>query len=403
MIIEIFLGDGILNLPWWGYILFGLVVTHITIASVTLFLHREQAHRSVIFHPIASHFMRFWLWLTTGMVTKEWVAIHRKHHNVVESEHDPHSPRHRGLLNVLFKGTELYRAESKNKETLKTYGQGTPNDWLEKHLYDGHSALGIKLMLVINYLLFGFAGIAIWAVQMAWIPLFAAGIINGVAHALGYRNFEIADDSTNLINIGLIIGGEELHNNHHAFPGSAKFSVKPWEFDIGWIYIKLLSYFGLASVKRTIPKISVPEKTNLIPTSLNMETVKILFLGRAHIMAEYLNSVMQPVLNSEIKKARQIGKHDIFKLLKSAKKPFLGHHTRVVHSSDQNILEKVLDMNRTMHTAYEFKTLLQELWQEHRNDHEKLRSALLEWCTKAEKSGLDVLEIFAMRLQKANI
>jgi len=236
---------GLLQLPWWGYIVLILTLTQITVLGVTIYLHRCQAHRALELHPIVSHFFRFWLWLTTGMVTKEWTAIHRKHHAKVETKDDPHSPVALTIKKVFFEGAELYRKEAKNKETMERYGEGTPDDWIEKNLYSRHSALGISLMLVIDLVLFGAMGLTVWALQMAWIPLFAAGVVNGIGHYWGYRNFECKDASRNIIPFGLFIGGEELHNNHHAFATSAKFSSKWWEWDTGWFLIRALQLFGL--------------------------------------------------------------------------------------------------------------------------------------------------------------
>jgi stearoyl-CoA desaturase (delta-9 desaturase) len=247
--------SALLDLPWWGYILVTLLLTHITIASVTIYLHRHQAHRALELHSSVSYFFRFWLWLSTGTVTKEWTAIHRKHHAKCETVSDPHSPQIVGIKKVLLEGAELYRKEAKNCETLKKYGRGTPNDWLERNLYSKHNSLGIILMLTIDLLLFGPIGLTIWAVQMAWIPVTAAGIINGAGHYWGYRNFQPDNASTNIVPWGILIGGEELHNNHHAFIGSAKLSSKWFEFDIGWLYIRTLAVLGLAKIKRVAPKV----------------------------------------------------------------------------------------------------------------------------------------------------
>lgn len=389
--LDILFGDGLFTLSWFGYVMLTLALTHVTIISVSLYLHRSQAHRSVEFHPAVAHFMRFWLWLTTGMITRQWVAVHRKHHSVVETREDPHSPRHRGLVTVLFKGTELYQAEAADKSTLEVYGQGTPDDWIENHLYTKHESLGILLLLSVQYLLFGFFGIAMWAIQMMWIPFLAAGVINGAAHAVGYRNFDLPDDSTNLVNVGLLIGGEELHNNHHAFPGSAKFSIKPWEFDAGWLHISIWEKLGLASVRRVAP---MPHET-MATTGLDLTAVKALFRGRVHVMADYVHTVMRPVFRAEVKKARLINRHHF---LKNAKKSFFDHKTRI-RAGDKRNLERAFRDSKAMATVYEFKNRLQFLWQEHRNDHEKLREALLEWCCQAERSGLQSLQAFAARFR----
>ena len=272
---------GLLNLSFWGYVVATLILTHITIIGVTIYLHRYQAHRGLELHPLLSHFFRFWLWLTTGMVTKEWAAIHRKHHAKCETAEDPHSPQVKGLKKVLWEGAELYQEEAKNQETLERYGQGTPDDWLERNIYTRHSAKGIVLMLLIDLLLFGIPGITIWALQMAWIPFHAAGVINGIGHYWGYRNFECKDAARNIFPWAFWIGGEELHNNHHTFATSAKFSVKWWEFDIGWGYIKLFSLLKLAKVKRLPPKVKiVPNKT-----CVDIETVKAIITGRFQVMS----------------------------------------------------------------------------------------------------------------------
>lgn len=229
-------------------ILYTLLVTHLTIISVTLFLHRSQAHKSVTFHPIASHFMRFWLWLTTGMITKQWVAIHRKHHSSTDKEGDPHSPHVHGIWNILLRGVYYYYEAGKNAKMIVNFGKGTPDDWMERKLYSPYNYVGVVVMLLINVILFGWAGIAVWLVQIIWIPLWAAGVINGLGHWWGYRNGVTRDRSTNLIPLGIWIGGEELHNNHHLAPASAKLSRRWFEFDIGWFYIKTLSLLGLAVV-----------------------------------------------------------------------------------------------------------------------------------------------------------
>jgi stearoyl-CoA desaturase (delta-9 desaturase) len=260
-----FLAHGVWRLSWWQVLIFTLVVTHITIASVTIFLHRTQAHRAMELGPIPSHFFRFWLWLTTGMVTKEWVAIHRKHHAKCETPDDPHSPQTRGIETVFWQGAELYRAEAKNKETLAKFSHGTPDDWIERNLYTRFSWQGVALMLIINVTLFGALGATVWAVQMLWIPVTAAGIINGIGHYWGYRNFEAPDASTNISPWGLIIGGEELHNNHHTYPTSAKFSVKRYEFDLGWAYIRAMQAIGWARVKKVPPKLQLGDIRPLRP------------------------------------------------------------------------------------------------------------------------------------------
>jgi len=275
--------SGLIDLPWWGYVLATLALTHVTIASVTIYLHRHQAHRALDLHPVASHFFRFWLWLSTGIVTKEWAAIHRKHHAKCETEEDPHSPVILGIKKVLLQGYELYRKEAQNQETLDKYGLGTPNDWLEKNLYKKHSKLGIALMLFIDVLLFGPIGLTVWAVQMAWIPINAAGIINGAGHFWGYRNYACADASTNLLPWGIFIGGEELHNNHHAYASSAKLSSKWYEFDIGWLYIRILASIRLAQVKKIAPQV----RLDINKTVCDLETLQAVITNRYEVMTKY--------------------------------------------------------------------------------------------------------------------
>ena len=282
-----FLDGGLFNLKLWQMVVYTLVVTHITIAGVTIYLHRHQAHRSLDMHPIASHFFRFWLWMTTGQVTKEWAAVHRKHHAKCETEEDPHSPQVRGIKKVLLEGAELYREETRNKETLEKYGHGCPNDWIERHVYTPYSWVGVSILLPLTVMMFGAAGITIWAVQMLWIPITAAGIINGLGHYTGYRNYDCNDAATNLIPWGIIIGGEELHNNHHTFATSAKLSSKWYEFDIGWAYIRMMEMVGLAKVKKTIPKPKL-DKEKLVA---DFDTLQAVIANRYDVMAKYAKSV----------------------------------------------------------------------------------------------------------------
>ena len=297
------LARGVLDFSAWEIVLFTLVVTHITMISVTVFLHRHQAHRALDLHPIASHFFRFWLWMTTGQVTKEWASIHRKHHAKCEQPEDPHSPHVHGIKTVLLQGYELYRAEAAKPETMARFGHGTPSDWLERNVYSRFSTLGIVLMLVIDVTLFGVAGLAVWAVQMAWTPVMAAGIINGAAHYWGYRNFEAPDASTNISPWGILIAGEELHNNHHTYPTSAKLSVKPYEFDIGWVYISVMQSVGLAKVKKTPPKAAYGE----IRAVADEKTLEALIANRYEIMATYAKGMRQAARQEfEAMKARHV-------------------------------------------------------------------------------------------------
>ena len=294
-----FISHGLLNLPWYGVVLATLVLTQITIAAVTLYLHRSQTHRGVDFHPVINHFFRLWLWLTTGMQTKEWVAIHRKHHARCETEQDPHSPQILGLKKVLWEGAELYRNSAKDQAMLEQFGKGTPDDWIERNLYSRYTTLGISIMMVVDLLLFGVAGLAVWAVQMAWIPFWAAGVVNGVGHYFGYRNFENEDAATNLVPWGIIIGGEELHNNHHTFGSSAKFSYHWYEFDLGWMYITILKTFGLAKVRKVAPKL-VADAHNV----LNKDTLQAIIHNR-YLLATRFSQALKQDFDLEITRIKQ--------------------------------------------------------------------------------------------------
>ena len=381
---------GLIQLPWWGYVLFALVTTHLTIVSVTLFLHRCQAHRALDLHPFVTHPMRFWLWFTTGQITREWVAIHRKHHAFTEKEDDPHSPFVYGINKVLWQGAELYREEAKNTETISQYSHGTPNDWIERKLYLPHSSIGIFIYMAIAVILFGPIGLTIWAVQMAWIPFFAAGVINGAGHYWGYRNFETKDGSTNVANIGVLIGGEELHNNHHAYPSSAKFSIKPWEFDVGWLYIRILSMLGLAKVKKVAPQPYIsPAKE-----AMDVDTVRAMVSSRLHVMADYASSVTLPAFQAELGKADQRYR----RTLKQIRRTMLKEESRLP-SIQVDHLQEVIRDNATLKVVYEYQKRLQALWNEKYTTQEKLLNAIKQWCIEAEKTGIRVLEDFARNLR----
>lgn len=367
-----------------------LLMTHVTIASVTIFLHRAQAHRALDLHPVISHFFRFWLWLTTGMITKQWVAIHRKHHAKCETSEDPHSPQILGIRKVLWEGAELYRSEAANSETLKRYGHGTPDDWLEDHLYTRYDRLGVTLMLFIDLALFGIAGLTVWAIQLLWIPFWAAGIVNGLGHYWGYRNYEPRDASTNLLPIGLIIGGEELHNNHHAFPSSAKLSNHWWEFDIGWLYIRILTILRLAHVKKIAP---VPQQLR-DKQAIDLDTLRAVVLGRLYVMADFGRNVVAPVLREELRKADDSRR----RVLKRTKVLLLREEARL-DDRDRARLRSVLDMSQALCTVYEFRMSLQSLWNRTTVSHEKLLASLQDWCMQAEASGIQVLQEFAQSLR----
>jgi stearoyl-CoA desaturase (delta-9 desaturase) len=385
--------SGFLDLPWWGYVLTALALTHITIASVTIFLHRHQAHRALELHPIASHFFRFWLWLTTGIVTKEWAAIHRKHHAKCETASDPHSPQILGIKKVLLEGAELYRKEAMNHETLEKYGRGTPDDWLERNLYSGHSSLGIILMLAVDLLLFGAIGLTIWAVQMIWIPVTAAGIINGVGHYIGYRNFQPADASTNIVPWGILIGGEELHNNHHAYIGSAKLSNKWYEIDIGWVYICSLATLGLAKVKRVAPKV----RLDTAKTICDADTLHAVMANRYEVMAKYAQS-LKKTYREEIAQLKlrmpDLGKIDLKRV-----KHWLHVDATVLSTQEKSDLSLVMRASQKLSIAYTLRQDLIAIWQRSSATKEQMVKDLEDWCRRAETCGIEALQQFSTRLR----
>lgn len=388
--------EGLLQLPWWGYALVAAVFTQITIAGVTLYLHRCQTHRALDLHPIISHFFRFWLWITTSMVTKEWVAVHRKHHANVETDQDPHSPQVHGIGKVLWLGARLYHREIKNRGTLDQYGGGTPDDWLERRVYSRRRNLGIGSMLAINVVLFGIVpGLAIWAVQMAWIPFWAAGVINGVGHYWGYRNFEVPDASKNIVPWGLIIGGEELHNNHHAYASSAKFSNKKWEIDIGWLYIKLLRALGLARVRRTVPElVEVEEKHHF-----DLQSARALVNTRFEIMANFIRDVVHDVHKQEIKKLARSGNRQYIALMKRGR-VLMTRESRLLNDRARDQLSYVLTLSPRLQQVYVMKQRLQQIWSSQAQSQEKLLRALEDWCRAAEASGIEALREFSRRLRR---
>lgn len=389
--------SGLITLPWWGYIVITLIVTHITITGVTLYLHRCQAHRALNLHPIVSHFFRFWLWLTTGMITKEWASIHRKHHAKCETAEDPHSPVVEGINKVLWDGVDLYRQESRNPDTMEKYGHGTPDDWIEKNLYSKHSGMGIRLLLAINLVLFGPVGLSIWAIEMIWIPFWAAGMINGVGHYWGYRNFEVADASTNISPWGIIVGGEEMHNNHHTYPSSAKFSIKWWEFDIGWLYISILRMLGLATVKKIAPK-PVYDKSK---TFCDIETVKAVIHNRFQIMSHFAKDVLKSVHKEEVRKAAD-NDPEHWNIIKRARRLLVRDVNRLDEIAHRR-LAQILDSNHTLKTVYHMKEKLQDIWQRSATNQENLLHALEEWCRQAEATGIQALREFSMKLRTYSI
>ena len=385
--------EGLVSLPWWGYVAVALALTQITIAAVTIFLHRHQSHRALSLHPVASHFFRLWLWLTTGMVTREWVAIHRKHHAGCETTEDPHSPQVLGLRKVLLEGAELYRQAGDDTAMLEKYGHGTPSDWIERRLYSRYPLLGIALMLVINAVCFGPIGITIWAVQMLWIPVFAAGVINGIGHYFGYRNFEVTDASRNIVPWGIFIGGEELHNNHHSFASSAKLSSRWWEFDIGWLYIRLMQTIGLAHVRKVPPELTCARDKRQI----DLDTVRAVVNARLLVMAHFARDVLRHVHREELRKADRHNR-DAWLLLKRARR-LLVREPNLLDADARTWLQRALALNARLSTVYAMKQKLATVWTGYAATQDHLIEALQNWCKEAEATGIEALQQFAQRLR----
>ena len=389
------LSRGVLDLNGWQMVLVTLALTHVTMISVTVFLHRHQAHRALDLHPLASHFFRFWLWMTTGQVTKEWASIHRKHHAKCEQPEDPHSPHVHGIKTVLLQGYELYRAEAQNKETLARFGHGTPNDWMERHVYTGQSWLGLVLMLGIDLTLFGVAGLAVWAVQMAWTPVMAAGIINGAAHYWGYRNFEAPDASTNISPWGILIAGEELHNNHHTYPTSAKLSVKPYEFDIGWVYIRVMQSVGLAKVKKTPPKAAFGD----IRPAADEKTLEALIANRYELMAGYAKG-MRLAARTELDAMR--ARSADAAVIKAAKR-WMHRDVEKVPASAAPELARARAASPMLDKMVTMREELRQMWLNTSVSREQLATDLQAWCHRAEESGIAALREFSMKLRAARV
>jgi stearoyl-CoA desaturase (delta-9 desaturase) len=387
-----YLAGGLLQLSWWQITLITLVLTHITIVSVTIFLHRSQAHRGVDLHPAAMHFFRFWLWLTTGMVTKEWVSIHRKHHAYVERDGDPHSPLVYGIGKVFFQGAELYRHEAANAETLKRFGHGTPDDWLERNVYSRHSALGILIMLGIDLALFGALGLTVWAIQMAWIPFWAAGVVNGLGHFIGYRNYASPDTSTNVFPVGIIIGGEELHNNHHAHGTSCRFSSKWWEFDVGWMYIRILAFLRLAKIRRVAPRPKVEPSKN----SIDLATLQAVITHRYEILGNYTRMLRRAAAD-ELQKMKHTATDTA--MLQRAQKLLARDDDKLAPAQLKEI-EPVLANSRSLSTLVQMRAELARLWESSSASSEQLLADLQAWCQRAQQSGIVSLEQFALHLRR---
>ena len=382
--------NGLLDLSAWQLVAVTLVLTHITIVSVTVYLHRYSAHRALELHPALKHFFRFWLWLTTAQNTKEWTAIHRKHHAKCETVDDPHSPVIKGLRTVLLTGAELYRAEAKNEDTLRIYGKNCPEDWIERNVYSRFPEGGVVLMAIIDLALFGVLGMTVGAIQMMWIPVWAAGVINGLGHAVGYRNFECRDAATNLVPWGILIGGEELHNNHHTYPNSAKLSVKKWEFDMGWAWIQLFSALGLAKVQRVAPIAHRVEGKG----SLDMDTAMAILNNRFQIMAQYRKLVIAPLVKQEVAKADASVRHHFRRA-----KRLLSRETSLLDESHQARIQRMLEDSQALKVIYEKRLALQQIWVKTSSNGHEMLEAIKQWVADAEASGIQSLRDFAEQLK----
>ncbi|MBN8280420.1 MAG: fatty acid desaturase [Gammaproteobacteria bacterium] len=380
------LQDGILGLSGWGKVLVTFAMLQVSMMATTLYLHRDQAHRALDLHPALRHFFRLWMWLTSGMVTRQWVAVHRKHHALCEKPGDPHSPVVFGLKKVLLEGAELYRVAARDPEVVAKYGRGTPDDWLERNVYTRGTWFGIYSMLTIDILLFGVIGITIFAIQMASMPIFSAGVINGLGHARGYRNFESDDAATNLYPFAVLIGGEELHNNHHAFPSSAKFSMRPWEFDIGWLYITIFKALGLAKVRRVAPE---PQFAPA-PRPVDIETLKAVLVNRMHVLREYSSKVTLPVFRREAA---------VDETARSVSPRLLVRRPQLLDDNARARLASLLERNQSLRTVHEYRQRLMAVWEEAHVSNETLVRRLREWCAEAEASGIEALQEFSARLR----
>ena len=389
-----FADTGLLNLTWWQIAIYTLVATHITIAGVTVYLHRCQAHRAIDVHPVVAHFFRFWLWATTGMVTRQWSAIHRKHHAKCEMEGDPHSPKVFGLKKVLTEGAELYRIEAANQETSDKYGHGAPDDWLERNVYSKYTSVGIYSVLVVNLLLFGVLGLTVFAIQMVWIPVLAAGVINGIGHALGYRNYDAADASTNIVPWGILIGGEELHNNHHAYASSAKFSTKWYEFDAGWLYIKTLSFFGLATVRKVAQLPKFTKET----APVDIQTLQSVITYRYDVMATYAAS-LKAACKEEIARLSAAAQQQEGAMIESARR-WMTLDTAKWSEQHHAKLEEIYATSAKLKTMLEMRLELSKVWERSNLTKEQLVQHLQLWCTKAEASGMAALQDLALRMRR---
>ena len=392
-----FFSNGVMHAAWWEIVLYTLVVTHITIAGVTIWLHRCQAHRSLDLGPIPAHFFRFWMWLTTGMVTKEWAAIHRKHHAKCETVDDPHSPVTRGIKAVLLTGSEMYRAEAKNMETIAKFGHGTPDDWIERNLYSRFQWQGVALMMIVNLALFGAIGATVWAIQMLWIPITAAGIINGIGHWWGYRNFEATDASRNIVPWGIVIGGEELHNNHHTYPTSAKLSVKPYEFDIAWGYIRAMEILGMAKVRKVAPQL----RTGDVRAVADNETLEAVIANRYEVMAKYARELRRACATELAALRHQGAEHTPHGDNMRVARRWLHRDVEKIPGHLQAQVADAAATSPALAKLVAMREELRALWTRTNVSAEQAVTDLQAWCKQAEESGIEALREFSFKLRAA--
>lgn len=384
-----FLENGLLNASTWQIVIMTLIAVQVTLAGVSLFLHREQTHRGIILNPFLRHFFRFWTWFTTGMLTKDWVAIHRKHHAFCETQQDPHSPQIHGIRKVLFHGVNLYTQERKKRETIEKYGKDTPNDWIERNIYTRFHYLGIVLLALTDIALFGVIGLLVYAIQMLWIPFFAAGVINGIGHFTGYRNYRTDDSSRNITRFGFFIMGEELHNNHHAFPSSCKFAHRKGEHDIGWYLIKVLSFLKLCEIKKVVPVLNENSRAETI----NSDTVKAILTHKFNVLQQYIKDVIKPTVMNEYHDASRKVKKHLNRYMSS-----LSLDPKFIKKDIRKKISDNIDNSTTINTLIAYKQELQSIWNNNTLSMDEMITAIKDWCQKAEHSGISFLQEFAKKL-----
>jgi stearoyl-CoA desaturase (Delta-9 desaturase) len=379
---------GAIRLPLWGYAAFTFAMVQLMFLGITLYLHRDQSHGGLVLHPILRHFFRFWLWFCSGTVTREWVAVHRRHHAFADLPGDPHSPVVFGLKRVVLQGYELYIAAARDQRILANYGRGTPEDWLERNVYSRFPKVGISLFVLLQLVVFGVPAITMVAVEMIAQPLFAGGVVNGFGHALGYRSFEMPNAATNIVPWGVLIAGEELHNNHHAFPSSPRFAVQHWEIDLGWLFICVLRALGLARVASLAPT------PNLVGdrAAIDADTVRALFTNRMHVLRDYRRRVIGPVFHAV---RRQAGSG----VLAHRSPRLLVRHPKLLDERSRQQLRELLERYEVLRTVIDFRDRLQQIWDGTSASHGRALEQLRELCSQAEDSGILALRNFASRLR----